>query len=61
MSAFFRIERGLEIDDAVKIIQGSGAPGSTTDTDDALIGSTYHNVAAGTVWQKIQNGSETEY
>ena len=57
MGSFFRIERGLELDDLVQILQGNGVPGGTADTDAALIGSAYLNTADGSAWQKIANGS----
>lgn len=59
MSDFFRIERGLEIDDLVKYLQGTGIPGVTADTNDALVGSVYTDNADGSLWTKITAGSGT--
>jgi len=43
MRDFHRITKGLEIDRAARVLQGSGAPGTTTDTNTAQIGSLYLN------------------
>ena len=54
---FFRIYRGLELDDAVQFLTGTGAPGSTADTDAAGVGSYYTNQANGEFWTKTAAGS----
>ena len=54
---FFRIERGLELDDLVQYLQGTGAPGATTDTDGALVGSVYTDNATGSLYTKISAGT----
>ena len=59
MGSFFRIERGLEIDDLVQILQGAGAPGLSADTDAALVGSTYLDNSDGASWQKVSAGAGT--
>lgn len=59
MSDFFRIERGLELDDLVQYLQGTGAPGTTIDTNAALVGSVYTDNADGSLYTKITAGSGT--
>lgn len=54
---FFRIERGLELDDSVLYLQGIGAPGTTADTNAALVGSVYTNNVNGSIYTKITAGS----
>jgi hypothetical protein len=54
---FFRIYRGLELDDVVQFLSGTGAPGSTADTDAAGVGSYYTNQANGDLWTKVATGS----
>jgi len=56
---FFRIERGLELD-GVNFLQGTGAPGTTTDTNNAIVGSLYLNNANGEVFSKVTAGSGTD-
>lgn len=60
MSEYFRLVRGLEIDDAVRILQGAGAPGTTPDTVNAQVGSLYLESTAGKSWAKIAAGSGTD-
>ena len=57
MSDFFRIIRGLEIDEAVRILQGSGAPGYSEDTNDSPIGSIYTNNITGALYTKVATGT----
>lgn len=57
---FFRIYRGLELDDAVQFLTGTGAPGTTTDTDNAQVGSYYTNQANGDLWTKFATGAGTD-
>jgi len=52
---FFRINRGLEIDDTVQILQGAGSPGSG-DSGAAQVGSLYLDNLTGDVWSKITVG-----
>ena len=54
---FFRIERGLELDELVQYLQGSGAPGASADTDAALVGSVYTDNATGSLYTKISAGT----
>lgn len=56
MSDFFRIIRGLQLDDAVSIIQGNGAPGLSVDTIAANVGSLYLDTSAGSAYTKTQLG-----
>jgi hypothetical protein len=53
---FFRIERGLELDETVQILQGSGAPGAAGDTSIAPVGSTYQDNTDGSLYTKIASG-----
>lgn len=59
MSDFFRTLRGIEIDEIVRIIQGSGLPGLTPDTDSSLVGSMYMDRINGDLYIKFQAGSGT--
>lgn len=59
MSDYFRIVRGLEIDEKTRILQGSGAPGYTADTDDAPIGSIYTDTITGSLYTKTSAGNGT--
>jgi hypothetical protein len=56
---FFRIERGLELDELVQYLQGSGVPGLGGDTDAALVGSVYTDNATGSLYTKISAGTGT--
>jgi hypothetical protein len=56
---FFRIERGLELDETVQMLQGSGAPGAAGDTAAAPVGSTYQDNADGSLYTKIASGTGT--
>jgi hypothetical protein len=60
MSDYFRIVRGLEIDESVRILRGSGVPGLTADTNAAQVGSLYLNTADGITMSKIVAGSGTD-
>lgn len=53
---YFRIVRGLELDEAVRILQGPGVPGSTADTDNAQIGSLYLDTLDGDAYTKSTLG-----
>lgn len=57
---FFDVEKGLQIDSLAVLISGSGVPGSTTDTDNALIGSHYQNLADGGLFMKVTAGTGTD-
>lgn len=57
---FFRIERGLEIDDAVQYLQGSGVPGAAGDTAAAQVGSVYTDALTGDLYTKIAAGTGTD-
>jgi hypothetical protein len=54
---FFRIERGLQIDETVSYLQGLGSPGTSADTVSALIGSVYTDNSNGSLWTKLTTGS----
>jgi hypothetical protein len=54
---FFRIERGLLLDELVSYLQGAGVPGLTADTDGADVGSVYTNTADGALYTKIATGT----
>jgi hypothetical protein len=57
---FFRIERGLELDETVQILQGSGVPGVSGDSVDAPVGSTYQDNTDGSLFTKISVGAGAE-
>lgn len=57
---FFRIERGLELDELVQYLQGSGAPGAAGDTAAALVGSVYTDNSDGALYTKIAAGTGTD-
>lgn len=60
MSEYFRIVRGLEIDRAVRVLQGTGIPGLTADTNTAQVGSLYLNTTNGLAYTKVLAGSGTD-
>jgi hypothetical protein len=53
--SFFRIGRGLEIDELVQYLTGVGAPGSG-DSGLSLVGSVYTDTLNGELWTKITDG-----
>lgn len=57
MSDYFRIVRGLELDEKVRILTGTGVPGSTADTDSAFVGSIFLSTSAGALYTKISAGT----
>lgn len=57
--SFFRIERGLELDDSVQYLQGTGVPGAAGDTSLAPVGSVYTDNTDGSLWTKIAAGVGT--
>jgi hypothetical protein len=56
---FFRVERGVELDEAVQMLQGAGAPGAAGDSSLAPIGSSYQDNATGDFYTKIASGVGT--
>lgn len=71
MSEYFRIVRGLELDEGPRILTGTGAPGTTSDTIDAPVGSFYldntgdsytkHTAGSGTGrWAETGSGSTSQ-
>ncbi len=59
MNDFFRINRGLEIDEAVRVLYSVGPPGGTADTDSALIGSVCTDNTNGMLYTKRIVGAGT--
>lgn len=59
MSDYFRVMRGVEIDEKIRILQGENAPGVTADTDSAPVGSTYSDTVGGDVYVKHTTGTGT--
>lgn len=57
---FFDVEKGFQIDSGALLISGSGIPGSTTDTDNAVVSSHYQNLADGGLFMKVTAGSGTD-
>ncbi|MEM2159602.1 MAG: hypothetical protein QXN55_01455 [Candidatus Nitrosotenuis sp.] len=57
---FFRIFRGLELDETIQLLQGAGDPGSAGgDTDAAPVGSFYLDNLTGNAWTKATPGAGT--
>lgn len=56
MEDFFRINRGLELDESVQYLQGAGSPGAG-DSANAQVGSFYLNNLNGEAWTKVSAGS----
>lgn len=54
---FFRIHRGLQLDSSSLFLTGSGDPASTTDTQNASVGSYYTDTSNGNLWLKITSGT----
>jgi hypothetical protein len=57
---FFRISRGLEIDESIQLIQGSGSPGAG-DSGNAQVGSAYLDNLNGDLWTKISVGTGIQH
>lgn len=55
-SDFFRILRGLEIDETTRLLQGAGAPGASADTNSSQVGSIYTDNTNGNLYTKILPG-----
>jgi len=58
--AFFDIEKGLQLDSTSVFLTGSGVPGSSADTDAAVVGSKYTDTSTGGDFTKITAGSGTD-
>lgn len=56
MSDFFRINKGLEIDDSIRILHSIGPPGGTPDTDSANVGSICTDNITGDIYSKRTAG-----
>lgn len=54
---FFRIEKGLQLDDVTSYLTGNGDPGASADTIAVDVGSVYTDHASGTLWTKIASGA----
>lgn len=59
MLAYFETERGFSIDDLVKLITGTGAPGTSGDSTTVGVGSIYMDQTGGGFHKKITAGSGT--
>lgn len=57
---FFRIYRGLELDEAAQFLTGAGAPGAGGDTADAPRGSFFTDTATGDLYLKTSQGTGTD-
>jgi hypothetical protein len=57
---FFRIERGLELDELVQYLQGAGNPGVSGDSAAAPVGSVYTDNGTGALWTKHTAGTGTD-
>ncbi len=61
MSAdFFRVYRGLELDEVAQFLTGTGAPGASGDTSTAPRGSYFTDTANGDLYMKIAQGTGTD-
>jgi hypothetical protein len=56
---FFRVYRGLELNETVQLLEGAGAPGAVGDSSLAPIASQYMNTTDGSLWTKITAGVGT--
>ena len=56
---FFRVERGIELDEVVQLLQGAGVPGASGDASLAQVGSTYQDTTDGSFFTKIAAGVGT--
>lgn len=54
---YFRVLKGVEIDGKVRIMHGSGIPGTTPETNSATISSIYLEDTSGDLFIKFINGS----
>lgn len=54
---FFRVERGLQLDEVTSYLTGNGDPGSSSDTIAVEVGSVYTDIASGSLWTKIAAGA----
>ena len=54
---FFRVDRGLQLDDTTTYLTGSGAPGASIDTIAVVVGSVYTDTADGALYTKIASGA----
>jgi hypothetical protein len=57
---FFRIYRGLELDEAAQFLTGIGAPGAADDTSTAPRGSYFTDTATGDFYIKVAQGVGTD-
>lgn len=58
-NSMFRIERGLELDESIQLLEGAGAPGASGDTSLAPVGSFYLDNLTGDAWTKVTAGVGT--
>jgi len=54
---FFRVERGLQLDDTTTYLTGNGVPGASSDTIAVEVGSVYTDIADGSLFTKIAAGA----
>jgi hypothetical protein len=57
---FFRVDRGLQLDDTTTYLTGNGSPGTSSDTIAVVVGSVYTDQADGSIWTKILSGAGTD-
>lgn len=57
---FFEIEKGLSLNGNVVVLEGSGVPGLSTDTDNAAVGSFYLDRTNGLVYVKSTVGTGSD-
>jgi hypothetical protein len=54
---FFRVDKGLQLDESTTYLTGNGVPGTTADTNGVVVGSVYTNTADGAIYTKYLAGS----
>ncbi len=57
MSDYFRVMRGIEIDEKIRIFQGENEPGATIDAENAPVGSMYADTVSGELYVKRTTGA----
>ncbi len=57
---FFRVYRGLELDEVAQFLTGTGAPGASGDTSTAPRGSYFTDTTSGDLYMKVAAGTGTD-
>lgn len=59
-NSFYNVLRGVQIDDGIALISGSGAPGASGDSTTVVVGSFYLDTSTGNLYTKDTAGSGTD-